>query len=145
MRHLRTWKWRNLPSGRLLARGIPLICLIMVVVRLAAQSLHFYMPPDLPATWCCTSRGGVGRADIIARLEAHGGKHLVLVRWVPGDNPFEQWVYNGPDIDKATVVWAWETESPADLVRYYRSRRVWLLHPAWQGPPAFSPYTSREP
>jgi hypothetical protein len=141
MRHVRTWKWRKRSSGLLLVRGIPLICVIMVLARLGAQSLHFYMPLDLPPTWCCTAHGGVHRADIIARLQAQGGKHLVLVRWVSGDNPFQQWVYNEPDIDRATVVWAWETENPAELIRYYKDRQVWLVHPAEHGPPDFSPYT----
>lgn len=143
MRHLRAWKWRKQASGMLLVRGIPLICVIMVLARLGAQSLHFYMPPDLPATWCCTAHGGVYRAEIVARLHAQGGKHLVLVRWISGDNPFEQWVYNEPDIDRATVVWAWETENPADLLQYFKDRQVWLLHPAWHGPPEFSPYSLR--
>ena len=87
--------------------------------------------------------GGTYRADILAKLRGLGGKHLILVRWKEGDNPFEQWVYNDPDIDKAEVVWAWETDHPAELLRYFAGRRIWVLQVAWYGPPALSPYEKR--
>ena len=137
MRHLRLWKR---PGGALLARGVPVICVLMVCVRLAAQPFSFWMPIDFPMTWCCTRPGGTYRADVVSQLRAWGGKHLVLVEWKPGDNPFEQWVYNEADIDDAQVVWAWETEHPDDLLRYYADRRVWRLRGTWYGPPEFGPY-----
>jgi hypothetical protein len=142
MRHLRVWKWRERPSGILLARGVPLICVLMVIARLGAQS--FYIPPDLPPTWCYTRTGGVDRAAILARLHAQGRKHLILVQWNPGDNPFEQWVYNEPDIDRAAVVWAWDPDHPEALLHYYQDRQIWVLRPTWHGPPGFSPYAGSE-
>lgn len=139
IRHLRVWRWHP-PTGTLLARGIPAICLLMVFSRLAEQPLPGLMPLDYPFTWCFTRPGGIYRADIIHHLKREGGKHLILVRWKHGDNPYEQWVYNEPDIDQSAVVWAWETEHPEQLLSYYKGRRVWLLRVAWQGPPTIAPY-----
>jgi hypothetical protein len=142
IRHMRVWRWHG-PAGVLLARGVPAVCVLMLFVRLADQPLTDFMPPDFPMTWCCTRPGGIYRADILRRLRQEGGRHLVLVRWKPGDNPFEQWVYNEPDIDRSAVVWAWETEHPDPLLRYYKDRRVWLLRVAWHGPPPVTPYPGK--
>jgi hypothetical protein len=142
MRHQRLWRRRHQSSGILLVRGIPMVCVAMVGVRLAAQPLPYH-PLDFPMTWYYTLPGGTYRADILAKLRGLGGKHLILVRWKEGDNPFEQWVYNDPDIDKAEVVWAWETDHPAELLRYFAGRRIWVLQVAWYGPPALSPYEKR--
>jgi hypothetical protein len=139
MRHLRLWRRRTRRSGTVLVRGIPLICAAMVAVCAAAQPLPYH-PGDFPATWCYTVTGVTYRADIVARLRRLGGQHLILVRWEKGDNPFNQWVYNEPEIDKADVVWAWETDHPEELLRYFGGRRVWVLHVPWEGPPELAPY-----
>ena len=142
MRHLRLWRRRTQSSGMALVRGIPLICAAMVAARVLAQPLPYH-PPDFPMTWCYSLPGGTHRADVLDKLRRLGGQHLILVRWNKGDNPFEQWVYNDPEIDKADVVWAWETDRPEELLRYFGGRRVWVLHAPWQGPPELSPYVVR--
>jgi hypothetical protein len=57
------------------------------------------------------------------------GQHLVLVRYGPRHDPWEELVYNGADIDAARVVWAHSlgNEKDGELIRYYGSRNVWLL------------------
>jgi hypothetical protein len=142
MRHLRLWRHRTQRSGMVVVRGIPLICAAMVAVCAAAQTLPYH-PGDFPATWCYTVTGVTYRADVVARLRRLGGQHLILVRWEKGDNPFNQWVYNEPEIDKADVVWAWETDHPEELLRYFSGRRVWVLHVPWEGPPKLAPYGKR--
>jgi len=139
MRHLRLWRRRTRASGMVIVRAIPLICALMVAVRVVADPLLYYAP-DFPMTWCYTLPGGVHRADVLAKLHRLGGKHLILVRWYKGDNPFEQWVYNDPDIDKSDVVWAWEADHPEELLRYFSGRRMWVLHANWHGPPDLAPY-----
>jgi hypothetical protein len=139
MRHLRLWRRRTQASGMFLVRAIPLVCAAMVAARVVAQPLPYH-PPDFPMTWCYTLPGGTHRADVLTKLRRLGGKHLILVRWYKGDNPFEQWVYNEPDIDKSDVVWAWEADHPEELLRYYAGRRVWLLHAPWQGPAELAAY-----
>jgi hypothetical protein len=139
MRHLRLWRRRIQSPGRAIVRGIPVICAAMVAARVVAQPVP-YRPPDFPMTWCYTLPGGTYRADVLAKLRRLGGQHLILVRWYKGDNVFDQWVYNEPNIDKADVVWAWEADHPEELLRYYAGRRVWVLHAPWQGPPELAPY-----
>jgi hypothetical protein len=72
------------------------------------------------------------RAAIASRLAAIEGKHLVFVRYAPG-NVYDDWVYNQADIDGARIVWAremdrWET---ARTVEYFRrhGRTIWLTEP----------------
>jgi hypothetical protein len=139
MRHLRLWKRCAQSSGIVLVRGIPLVCAAMAAICAAAQPLPYH-PGDFPATWCYTVSGRSHRAGVMDKLRRIGGRHLVLVRWEKGDNPFEQWVYNEPDIDQADVVWAWEAGHPEELLRYYAGRRVWVLRAHWQGPPDLAPY-----
>ena len=146
LRHLRFCRWRNASVGLLLARAVPAICVAMVVVRLAAQPLVYYMAPDHPAVWFNTGPGNTGRAKILERLERPGSRDLVLVRYRTGHNWFDEWVYNKADIDKAPVVWAHEMDEIAnrELLRYFHDRRVWLLEPD-EKPPRLSPYPITEP
>ena len=141
MRHLRVWRRGLQRPGILLARAIPLVCLAMVVLRAAAQPLAFYMPSDWPMTWYYTRPGNVDRARIQAQLGQMPGRQLAIVRYKPGHNHFEEWVYNQASIDQAPVVWARELDghSNAALLRYFSDRHVWLVEPD-ANPPAFSPY-----
>jgi hypothetical protein len=60
-----------------------------------------------------------------------GEKHLVVVRYSPAHDPHEEWVYNAADIDAAPVVWAHDMgpRENAQLLDYFKDRRVWLLEP----------------
>ena len=62
-------------------------------------------------------------------------------RYSPRHNPFDEWVYNGADIDGSKVIWAREMDAAnnLELIRYYRDRRVWLVEPD-STPSAVSPY-----
>ena len=68
------------------------------------------------------------------------------MRYRPGHNWFDEWVYNEPDIDKASVVWAQNMNEVAngELLRYFHDRRVWLLEPD-EKPPRLSPYPIPKP
>jgi len=73
------------------------------------------------------------RLGVIHKLKGAGGRHLVVVRYLPGHNPLEEWVYNHADIDGSAVVWARDMggSANAELLDYYRGRqpdrRVWVL------------------
>ena len=69
------------------------------------------------------------REAIAHKLEAAGGKHLVLVRYPGGHNYHMQWVYNSADIDGSAVVWARQMGGEADqkLLEYFKDRRVWVV------------------
>lgn len=140
-RHLRVWRWHGSASGLLLARSVPVVCLGMVLVRVCAQPLSFYMPPDWPMTWHYTRPGNTERAQVAARLKEEPGRQLAIVRYAPDHNFFEEWVYNEASIDSASVVWARELddESNRALIRYFHDRRVWLVQ-ADATPATVSPY-----
>lgn len=73
----------------------------------------------------------VARYQISGALESLPAKQLVIVRYSPSHVPSEEWVYNRADIDSAKVVWARDVEGrdPADLLRYFAGRRIWVLEP----------------
>jgi hypothetical protein len=130
LRHVRTWRIRGRRFGIALTRALPLICVIMIGVRAAAEPLKLELVFGLP-TWCSRFTADYHREDLIARLKALPGRHLVVVRYSPDHVPHQDWVYNDADIDAAPIVWAREMDSAhnAELLRYFHDRRVWLLEP----------------
>ncbi len=79
--------------------------------------------------------------NVVRELDALPGRHLVLVRYAPSHNAYQEWVNNRADIDSARNVWAREM-SPAEdapLIQYFHGRNVWLLEPD-QSPPKLTRY-----
>jgi hypothetical protein len=140
MRHLRLWRPNGRPRGLALVRVIPLVCLLLAGLRLYAAPLGISVP-RWPSMWYGTQPLGLPRARVLAELESNPGPQLAVVRYAPGHAPFDDWVYNAADIDKSKVVWARETDpgNCADLLRYFRDRRVWLVEPD-SNPPKLSPW-----
>ena len=134
IRHLRHWCWRGRPAGLSLSRTIPLVCLVMLPVCLVAST-------ESEATRCGRNLGNLDRASIQRQLEETEGRHLVIVRYALAHNVLNEWVYNRADIDGAKVVWAREMDASrdAELINYFKGRRVWLVEPD-ETPPRLSPY-----
>ena len=86
-----------------------------------------------------------GRIAINRQLAQAPGKQLVFVRYWP-KHEVTEWVYNGADIDKQTVVFARDLGSVEDerLRGYYPDRTAWLLEPDAR-PPKLSPYQQPPP
>jgi hypothetical protein len=145
MRHLRLWRPEGKPVGLTLVRYTVTVCVVMAGVRLFAQPLHI-AAAEWPAsnwnfTWYGPEHYGVPRAKVEAELESLPGKQVVIVRYADDHNPFDEWVYNAPDIDDSKVVWAREMspEDNLELIRYYVHRKVWLVQPDTI-PASLSPY-----
>src|SRR5258708_18364657 len=139
MRRLRLWRWRGRRVGLCLGRCLPPACLIIVLIRIVAGSVP---AGSVEARgWRWPSAEGVARARVLRQLEGSGGKHLVFVRYAPGHDPGDEWVYNAADIDGSTVVWARELDrdSNARLMQYFAARRTWLVEPDLPSPRA-TPY-----
>ena len=140
MRHLRVWRPGHQPLGLALVRIIPVVCLILVGLRLCSEPLHLSIP-RWPTMWYGTAPLGLPRAHVVAELEGYAGPQLAIVRYASDHAPFDDWVYNAADIDKSRVVWAREmgTRNSPELLQYFRDRRVWLVEPD-SNPPRISPY-----
>jgi hypothetical protein len=140
MRHLRVWRPGNQPLGLALVRIIPVVCLMLVGLRLWSEPLHLSIP-RWPAMWYGTAPLGLPRAHVVAQLEGYPGAQLAIVRYAPDHRPFDDWVYNAADIDQSRMVWAreMETRNSLELLRYFRDRRAWLVEPD-SNPPRISPY-----
>jgi hypothetical protein len=139
MRHLRAWRPGRQPLGLAVVRIIPVVCLILVGLRLWSAPLNLSIP-RWPAMWYGTEPLGLPRARVLAELESYAGPQLAVVRYAPDHSPFDDWVYNAADIDKSRVVWAREMEAADNLalLRYFRDRRAWLVEPD-SNPPKISP------
>lgn len=69
------------------------------------------------------------RAGVIRELRRVGGNHVVLVRYNQGHPNWEEYVYNGANIDAGDIIWARELPDPlanVSLVQAYAGRRIWL-------------------
>jgi hypothetical protein len=123
MRHLRLWRWREKPVGAGLVRAVPVLCLGVIVLRVAAVATG----TAIEAPW---PRGNLQRVALSKELQTIPGRHLVIVRYARDHRTHIEWVYNDADIDAAKVVWArdmGETQNQ-ELLRYFHDRHVWLLN-----------------
>jgi TgpA N-terminal domain len=135
MRHLRVWKLKGSPVGRTFVRLSIANCLLLSVASVFASPLHLKVP-EWPrvrwdSAWQSTADEGIARARIADDLEQLLGPQLAIVRYTPGHNPLDEWVFNRADIDASKVVWAREGDAAAnsELLRYYHARQAWLIEP----------------
>jgi hypothetical protein len=138
-RRLNLWRWRGAPAGRMLVRSLPMVCLAMIVLRVAAASAHAPLEPPWP-------RGNVDLPKIVAQLRQIPGDHLVIVRYGPHHDVDRDWVYNEPDIANSRIVWARDMgydnlgyDKNDELLRYFNRRHAWLLY-GDDVPPKLEPY-----
>jgi hypothetical protein len=145
MRHMRFWKPEGRPMGLALVRLTVVVCVLMAGLRVIASPLHFgpneFPPSDWNESWFGPEHFGGERAQIEARLSQLPGGQLVIVHYSPAHNPADEWVYNRADIDGSKVVWARDADAAdnLELIRYYQSRKVWLVEPDLT-PARVSPY-----
>ncbi len=138
IRHLRTMRLARWPLGKWLT----LASVLMLIFVTGRNVMHRHCDP---ADWFC--QGDPSRATIQTRLEQAPGKHLILVRYEPGNhNIHDEWVFNGADIDGAKVLWAREMDAAqnAKLLKYFNDRQAWLVEPD-EDNTELLPYTPPEP
>ncbi len=118
LRGLSVWRPRGRPVGRacvalLLASCVPVL----------APTLHRQHRENTRPGWW------QDRARIIDELRARGGRHLVIFRYGPDHSAFDEWVFNGADLEHAPVILAREMspEENAELIGHYEGRGIWLL------------------
>jgi len=140
MRYLRTVEWRGRLIGLFLVRAIPVVCVLMLAIRVAAGPLGISIG-EWPLTWYASGPGNVVRADMIRDLERSGGKHLIVVQYGAAHDPGKEWVYNDADIDGSPVVWArgMSAAENRQLQNYFKDRKAWVLE-ADRKPVRLAPY-----
>jgi hypothetical protein len=141
MRHLRASRPHGRSAGLFLVRAIPVLCLVLATLRLYAQPLNIELPNWELLTAYGTTPHGLPRARVLAELEKRPGGQLAIVRYTPGHDIFDEWVYNAADIDNSKVVWSREMDSAGnlELLKYFKDRKAWLIEPDFS-PPRVSPY-----
>jgi len=136
LRYLRIWQRHGRQTGRIIVRSIYAVC----IVTLALWALVRWQTARRPWDWAYQ------RSQIIQRLQRQGGKHLIVVRYLPSHDEMMEWVANGADLNSTPVIWAHEM-SPSQaqqLIASYPDRQVWLLAPDQYGF-ALMPYTPAAP
>jgi hypothetical protein len=145
MRHLRVWRPGGQPVGAGLVRSLVTLCFVLGCMRLYAAPLHLSLIEWPPSEWIGVWYGpgpfGRERAAVKAELERKPGKQLVITRYSVNHDPFDEWVYNAPDIDASKVIWAREMDAAenCELIHYYKDRKVWLVQPDLRPTPV-TPY-----
>jgi hypothetical protein len=113
--------WR--PAGRPLGPAVGVFFVTLLGYQFAgnlSQMFHGGLASGPFAT---------ARNSVAQELAHMPGRQLVLVRYAPEHNQLEEWIYNRADIDASQTVWARAIDGAedADLIRYFRDRRTWLL------------------
>ena len=140
MQRVGRWVYRGRRVGMAIVRAVPLVCVLLLVLRVAADPLHLPKEEGLPASWWRSGPQNLERARILSYLEHKSGNHLVIVRYSPSHYVNVEWVYNDADIDDSRVVWARDMGAAnAELTHYFSGRQVWLLEPDYN-PPRLTPY-----
>lgn len=121
LRHLREWN----AAGRFLSRALPVL---VVGGVLASRSMIIARHEPIEKTLARNAQ----RDRIAESLTSDQvSQHVVLVRYTGHQSPHEEWVYNSADIDGQDVIWAHDLGESrnAELIRYYKDRKIWLLEP----------------
>jgi hypothetical protein len=125
--------WR--PAGKPLGTAVAVFFVTLLVSQFALN-LSLMLRGGMAAGPFATARNA-----IVQELARMPGRQLVLVRYASGHNPLEEWVWNRAAIDGSQTVWAraMDGAQDADLIRYFRDRKAWLLE-ADKTPPQLVAY-----
>lgn len=130
--------------GRSFVRALLPLCALLFAVGLASKQSSFCTLPEWPWARCGEEpESALNRSRTLAAIGGEEGKHLAIVRYAPGHNIHDEWVYNDADVDAAKVVWAREMGAVENerLLEYFKDRRAWLVEPD-AVPAKVSPYTT---
>jgi hypothetical protein len=128
---LRNWRPNAKPAGLVIA----VLLLALIPIQFGRDLWKLFADGELAPPMAQPYH------NVVHQLEALPGRHLVLVRYAPNHDVFQEWVYNRADIDSARIVWAREmsADEDASFIQYFHGRNIWLLEPD-QAPPKLTPY-----
>ena len=139
LRRVRRWQYRGVPIGLGFSRAIVGFSVAMTVFYVAEAAANPYRASFVAPAGVWGAEGNRYREGLLRQLQSLPGNHLVLVRYLNGNTPSGEWVYNRADIDSAKVVWARDIPGVdlKPLLNYFRDRHVWFLE-AGTSPPKLS-------
>ncbi len=131
MRHLRRWRYHGRPVGVGFSRAVVLFAVAMNLVYIGEAAVNPFTESFVGPSGFWANPGDRFRDDILRKLEATPGQHLVIVRHSKLVKSTPEWVYNRADIDHAKVVWAREIPGVdiRPLLDYFHGRQIWLIDP----------------
>jgi len=117
--------------GRCLVRSVAIMAAILFLTVTVADIGRFGPKPMWARMWCTPQFENRARARVLEELEQTPGKHLVIVRYRPDhDFAYDEWVFNGADIDRSKVVFARDMGAAnRELMDYFKGRQVWFAEP----------------
>jgi hypothetical protein len=123
-------------------RSTVTVYLILLILRASVRAVHLPIPESMPKTWCSPEMEVRGRAKVQAIFAKEPRNILAIVRYRSPHDAWNEWVYNGADIDNSKVVWARDMgkEKNRELLEYFKDRQVWLVEPD-ENPPRASAYS----
>jgi hypothetical protein len=136
MRRLQNWEPGGRKVGAALNRAIVIVCLASFAVRMVATARRWEVARSEAPAWHQLGPKSFGRAAVVAKLDELPDRQLVIVRYSSNHDLFNEWVYNDADIDNSKIVWARDM-TPAEnaqLLNYFKDRRIWLLQADDQPP-----------
>lgn len=127
-RRLRRWQLRDRRLGVFFCRMVPIGCVVMAVVPIAARPLAYQLSM-WPLQWAVAYGPGVQTDEVKSQILSAGPRALVFVQYGPSHDPADEWVYNGPVIRRAAIIWARKVSPASDaaLIRHFADRTVWLV------------------
>jgi hypothetical protein len=71
------------------------------------------------------------RVRVTREVLREPGKQLCLVRYTPGHEGWQEWVFNGADLQNERLIWARSLDQKTDdaVIAAYPGRTVWLVKP----------------
>jgi hypothetical protein len=124
VRVLGTLRLRGHRVGRYWARGLVTVLLLTPLFNIPHLVMKAHrVGTTYPLPWY------LDRERVVRQLEQDHQKHLLLVNYGIEHVYHQEWVYNSPDIDKQTVVFAraMGADNDCDIVHYYSDRKIWFL------------------
>lgn len=124
VRHLRSIRWRGRSAGVELGIILLTISFGLALLTGVARLRDFAKGPS-------TLNVGLERSRLIDQIAHVKSKHVIIVRYAPGHNVTQEWVYNSANIDSAPVVWAHDRGAVENraLLKYFTDRTIWLFEP----------------
>lgn len=130
IRLLRTMRWGTFRLGTRVVRSLPVVCLVILAVRLAAYGRDCYENQTWPPDWAFSTMRMDQRDMVEDRLKATAGRHLVIVRYhYPFHNFHHDWIYNGADLTGTKILWArsMSEQQNCALAQAFADRKLWTV------------------